>query len=251
MAIEVLAIIQARMGSTRLPGKTLARIEGKPLLEHVINRVRFCESIDKIIVATTMNPEDKEIISVTERMGVETYAGSPEDVLDRFYKAAVLCDGKTIVRITADDPFKDPRIIDEIVEFYLAHQEYDYVSNTVKPTFPIGIDVEVFSFEALERAWQETESVTEREHVTPYIWRNPELFKTRNIENDTQLSHLRWTIDTEEDLVMAREVYRHLYVDGHIFYMQDILELLVGNKGIIEINSGVKQAQMSETKEGV
>ncbi len=241
MAVNVLAIVQARMGSTRLPGKTLIEIEGKPLLEHVINRIRYCKTINKIIIATTIKSEDKAIVRLTEKLQVETYTGSSEDVLDRFYQVASKYGGEVIVRITADDPFKDPNVIDEIVNYFLLHPGINYVSNTIEPSYPVGIDVEVFSYEALKKAWGAAERPREREHVTPYIFCNPGLFKVANYKNSEQLSHLRWTIDTKEDLQMTKEVYNKLYVKGEIFYMEDILQLLHKYPHISDINNGVEQ----------
>ncbi len=241
MAVNVLAIVQARMGSIRLPGKTLIEIEGKPLLEHIINRIRYSKSIDKIIIATTTEPEDKAIVSLAEKLQVETYTGSSEDVLDRFYQAASLFGAKEIVRITADDPFKDPKVIDEIVNYFFSHPELDYVSNTIEPSYPVGIDVEVFSYKALKTSWQEAESPRYREHVTPYILCNPNLFKVANYKYTGQLSHLRWTIDTKEDLQMTREVYKKLYVEDGMFYMDDILKLLSKHTDISDINCNVEQ----------
>ena len=144
MACKVIAIVQARMGSTRLPGKSLIVIEGRPLLEHIVNRVSYSKTIDEIIIATTTEPEDKPIVRLAEKLHVATYTGSSEDVLDRFYQAANLFGGKVIVRITADDPFKDPKVIDEIVNYYFSQSELDYVSNTIEPSYPIGIDVKFF-----------------------------------------------------------------------------------------------------------
>ena len=241
MAINVLAIVQARMGSTRLPGKTLIDIEGKPLLEHVINRIRYSKMIEEIIIATTNEPEDKVIVNMAKKLQVKTYEGSSYDVLDRFYQVARLFKGKVIVRITADDPFKDPKVIDDIVKYFLSHPELNYVSNTIEPSYPVGIDVEVFSYQALKTAWENAKDSAEREHVTPYIIRNPSLFKIANYKSNKQLSYLRWTIDTKEDLQMTKEVYNKLYLKDKIFYMDDILQLLQKYPHISDINSSVKQ----------
>ncbi len=245
MACKVIAIIQARMGSTRLPGKSLIEIEGKTLLEHIINRVRYSKTIDEIIIATTTNQEDKAIVNLVEKLKVKAYTGSSEDVLDRFYQTAIRFGGKVLVRITADDPFKDPKIIDEIVNYFFSHPELDYVSNTIEPTYPIGIDVEVFSFTALEKAWKEAKTMIEREHVTPYIWDNLGLFKIANIKNHANLSHLRWTIDNQKDLEMTRAVYKELYVEDEIFYMDDILQLLKKHTYISDLNSSVEQLSIA------
>ena len=215
-----------RMGSTRLPGKVLIDIEGKPLLEHVIQRVSASKLIQGIIIATTKNEKDKAIISFARQRGISCYSGNEEDVLDRFYRAAGRYNIDIVVRITPDDPFKDPEIIDKVVGYYLSHKdEVDYVSNTMKPTYPEGLDVEVFSFSALEKAWREAKRLSEREHVTPYIWNNPELFRLANVENHEDLSHLRWTLDTEADLKFTREIYARLF-KGQVFLMKDMLSIL-------------------------
>ncbi len=235
----VIAIVQARMGSTRLPGKVLIDIQGKPLLEHVIERLRDSRFIDQIIIATTGNEGDRAIIEFAQSNGLSYYVGSEDDVLDRFYQAAKKFCTDTIVRITPDDPFKDTEVIDKVIGYYLENKDkLDYVSNTIKPTYPEGLDVEVFSFEALEKVWQEARKASEREHVTPYIWNNPELFRLANVESDEDLSHLRWTIDYEEDLRFVREVYARLY-HGQVFFMRDILALLRAEPELAQINQGV------------
>ncbi len=235
---HIVAIIQARMGATRLPGKTLADIDGKPLLAQVIHRVRAARRVEQIVIATTADPRDRAILELALQHGLPAYAGSVHDVLDRFYYAARQAHADIVVRITADDPFKDPQIIDRVVEYLLAHPEFDYVCNTLEPTFPEGLDVEAFSGPALARAWQEAELASEREHVTPYIWNHPDKFLTANLRHEPDLSHLRWTIDYEADLAFAREVYRRL---GHrgLFLMEDILALLEAEPELARINQGV------------
>lgn len=240
--MKVVAIIQARMGSTRLAGKSLAGISGKPLLAHVVERVRASETVEEIIVATSNQPEDEAILQLASQYGVNAYAGSLHDVLDRFYQAARQATADIIVRITADDPFKDPKIIDQIVEYLLSHPELDYVSNTLEPTFPEGLDIEVFTFSALERAWLDARLPSEREHVTPYIWQHSDKFQVANIKHNSDLSHLRWTIDYEEDLQFARSVYSRLRNRG-IFLMNDILALLEAEPELSEINRGVMRSE--------
>ncbi len=233
---NIVAIIQARMGSTRLPGKVLIDIQGKPLLAHVIYRIKEARSINRIAIATTDSGKDKAIIDFAQSQGIPYFIGSEKDVLDRFYQAAKEYGAETIIRITPDDPFKDPEVIDKVVDYYLSHKdEVDYVSNTIKPTYPEGLDVEVFSFNALEKAWQEAKKPSEREHVTPYIWNHPELFRLANIENSEDLSYLRWTLDNEADLKFTQEVYSRLY-HGQVFLMKDILALLRAEPGLVSIN---------------
>jgi len=236
----VVAIIQARMGSSRLPGKTLADLEGKPLLARVIERVLAARLVQRATVATTTNPEDEAILDLARSCGLDAYAGSSNNVLDRFYNAAKHVHADVIVRITADDPFKDPDIIDRIIAVLLENRELDYVSNTIRPTFPEGLDVEAFSFDALERAWKEADIAADREHVTPYMWRHPERFALRNVTNDIDLSNLRWTLDYPEDLVFARQVYG-AFPDGRIFLMKDILELLSERPELSALNAGFER----------
>lgn len=234
----VAAIVQARMGSTRLPGKVLLDIQDKPLLQHVTERVSQSRFIEKVIIATTVDKKDDAIIKFATAHRLPCYRGSENDVLDRFYQAAKQYRVTTIVRITPDDPFKDPEVIDKVVSYYIANQgKLDYVSNSIKPTYPEGLDVEVFSCEALEKAWQEAKKPSEREHVTPYIWGHPELFRVANIENEEDLSRLRWTLDTEADLQFTRAVYARLY-HGQVFLMHEILALLKREPELALINSG-------------
>ena len=237
---HVVAIIQARMGSTRLPGKTLADISGKPLLAHVIERVKAARTIQDIIIATTNQPIDQRILTTATQCGVKGYAGSVNDVLDRYYQAARLVSADIIVRVTADDPFKDPQVIDKVVRYFLDHPNLDYASNTIEPSYPEGLDVEVFLFAALQRAWREAKLPSDREHVTPYIWKNPKKFKLANVKHHEDLSHLRWTIDYEEDLRFAREVYARLYHE-QVFLMEDILALLRQEPELTQINRGIQR----------
>jgi len=228
------------MGSTRLPGKSLAQIAGKPLLEHVVERVRASRTLDEIVVATTTNPQDRAILHLAARCGVQAYAGSEEDVLDRYYEAAKQRTAQTVVRVTGDDPFQDPEVLDKVVKRILGSSDLDYVSNWIEPTYPEGLDVEAFSFEVLERAWLEAKLPSEREHVTPYIWKNPDKFRLANVRHHTDLSGLRWTIDYEEDLWFAREVYARLYHKA-IFLMDDVLELLRTEPELARINQGIER----------
>ncbi|MFC1920729.1 cytidylyltransferase domain-containing protein [Chloroflexota bacterium] len=233
----IAAIIQARMGSTRLPGKVLMDLCGKPVLEHIIDRIKYSRSIDKIIVATTDSEKDKAIITLSRKCGVETFAGSEMDVLDRYYRAASEYEVDTIVRITADDPLKDPEVIDKVINSYFQNNgQIDYASNTIKPTYPLGLDTEVFSLKGLERAWKESDEQYDREHVTPYIWRNPQIFRLHNVTNDEDLSNLRWTLDTDDDLEFMKQIYTALYHEGEIFLMKDILDLLKKNPEMSRVN---------------
>lgn len=216
----IVAIIQARTGSTRLPNKVLADIEGKSMLAHIIERVK-ASSVDKVIVATTTNPQDEPIVDIAKQYGVDYFLGSEHDVLDRYYNAATRFRADSIVRITADCPLIDPHVIDKIVQAYLKGN-YDYVTNVIKRTYPDGLDTEVFSYSALQKAWLEATLPEDREHVTLYVWKRPDLFNHYSVEQDKDLSRLRWTVDTQKDLDFVRDVYKCLGRRG-IFYMEDIL----------------------------
>jgi spore coat polysaccharide biosynthesis protein SpsF len=219
------AIIQARTGSTRLPAKTLRILHDRTLLGHVIERVAAARLIGEIIVATSTNAADDLIEELARRMGIGIFRGSETDVLARYHGAASACGADVVVRVTADDPFKDPEIIDHAVSL-LASGKYDYCSNTIIPTYPEGIDIEAFTFDALDKAHREAVLTSEREHVTPYIWKRPERFRTHNFKNNEDLSGLRWTIDYQDDFEFAQAVYRRLCPSKRIFLMRDVLDLL-------------------------
>lgn len=235
---KVVAIIQARMGSTRLPGKVMTEIAGKPMLYHVINRVKHAKELDYIVIATTNLKEDSQILDFASEMEVRSYAGSENDVLDRYYQAAIMSKADVIVRITADCPLADPNVIDKVVRYYL-NNDLDYVGTSIKPTYPDGIDVEVFSFASLKKAWDEAKLASEREHVTPYIWKNPSIFRIGNIENDEDISYMRWSVDEQCDLEFLREIYNRLYAKDTLFYMEDVLDLLMKNPELMNINKGI------------
>jgi spore coat polysaccharide biosynthesis protein SpsF len=235
---KIIAIFQVRIGSTRLPGKVLIEIENKTLLQHVIDRVKRSNYIDEIILATTTNPQDRQIVEYAQNHNFQYFRGNEEDVLDRFYQCAKTFSAGVIVRITPDDPFKDPGVIDQAIKVFCdADGALDYVSNTIIPTYPIGLDIEVFSFAALEKAWIEGKKPSEREHVTPYIWNHPELFRIKNFTYATDLSDNHWTLDTEKDLLFTKEVYSRLYRKNPFFTMMDILSVLQKEPELRKINS--------------
>lgn len=231
----VKGIVQARMNSTRLPGKVMKEIVGKPLLKHVIERVSASKRMKGIVIATSINPVDDVIEAFARENKIPFFRGSENDVLDRFYQVARVFRIDVIVRITADDPFKDPQIIDKAIEIFESGS-FDYVTNTLPPTYPIGLDVEVFSYYALERAWKEAKRPSEREHVTPYIWKHPDKFRIKNFGIKKDLSYLRWTLDDEKDLEFTIEIYKRLYQKKKIFLMKDILALLKDNPAFSKIN---------------
>lgn len=235
---KIVAIVQARMGSTRLPGKVMKEIVGKPMLWHVINRVKHTEELSDVVIATTNLKEDTQILDLASEMEVKSYAGSESDVLDRYYQAAIMSEADVIVRITADCPLADPNVIDKVVKYYRIN-DFDYVSTSIIPTYPDGIGAEVFSFSTLERAWKEAILTSEREHVTPYLWKNPQIFSIKNLENDEDLLDLRWSVDEERDLKFIREIFKKLHDKNKIFYMEDVLDLLKKCPELMDINKGI------------
>ena len=196
--MKAAAVIQARRGSTRLPDKVLLKLGDRTVLEHVISRASVARSISNVIVATTVNKEDLKIVNLVSRKEVSVYCGSQEDVLDRYYQAAQLFKLKHIVRITADCPVIDPGIIDKVVSLHF-RTKADYCSNILVPTFPDGLDVEIFSFKTLESAWKKARLRSEREHVTPYIRKHDKMLKLVSHLNKINLSHHRWTLDEQAD----------------------------------------------------
>lgn len=208
--MNTVAIIQARMGSTRLPGKMLLDIAGKPAVAHVVERAKAAARIDRVVLATTTASADDALAAWAATAGVPVFRGSEHDVLDRYYECAKANGADAVVRLTGDCPLLDPAVVDAVIACYW-EAACDYVSNIHPPTYPDGLDTEVFSFAALERAWKEAKLPSEREHVTPYIWKHPELFRTKNYELRTTdkaaaVSTERWTLDTPEDLEFLRRV---------------------------------------------
>ena len=229
-------IIQARMGSSRLPGKVLMKSgNGIPLLYHVINQLRHCSKVKNLVIATTTNQEDDEIEKFADNNSVNVFRGSEKDVLDRYFQCAKKYSFSTIVRITSDCPLIDPQIVDKVIERFFSGN-YDYATNTLIRTFPIGTDAEVFSFSALETAWKNAQLPSEREHVTPHL-RNKGNFKTINVENDTNISNLRLTVDRIEDFELINEILNNLSINP--IHLENILELFSRKPELIEINKHI------------
>lgn len=245
--MKVLGIVQARMGSTRLPNKVLMNIMDKPLLWHMIYRLKHSKEITQLIIATSTNKIDDPIEIFCSSIDIECFRGSENDVLSRFYYAAIKYGGDIIARFTGDCPLIDPLISDDVIKTHIASSG-DYSSNTLKRTFPRGLDTEVFSFRVLEKAFNNANKEYEREHVTPYIYENPKLFKLINLEAKGKLRRpdIRITVDTKEDLKLVREIYSQLYKPNQIFYTEDIIKLLNKNPRLLEINKNVKQKQLKE-----
>lgn len=229
-------IIQARMGSSRLPGKILKEILGKPVLWHVINRVSKSKYIDDVIVATTNNLEDNVVETYCIDNNIKYFRGSEDDVLDRYYKCAKKYSCKNIVRITSDCPLHDALVIDKVIEKYLS-EEYDYVSNTFEYTYPDGLDVEVFSFNILEEAWEISIYSSEREHVTPFI-KNNDKYKKINVISDKKYPVYRLTLDSIEDYELINKVYNYFGKDD--FSLDETVDFLYNHPEILKLNENHK-----------
>lgn len=221
----ITAVIQARIGSSRLPKKVLLDLEGKTVLDRVIERVKAARKIENIVIATTVEKRDLEIAGFCAKNGYSVYCGSENDVLDRFYQAARLFNASHIVRVTSDCPMIDPSVIDNVIDLHLKNGS-DYTSNVLKETYPDGQDVEIFTFGALKKAWESASMTSEREHVTPYIRNHSEIFKLSNLEFSEDLSSKRWTLDQAEDYEFIKRVYAALYRKNHLFGIRDILALI-------------------------
>ena len=242
--MSVNAIIQARCGSTRFPNKVFALIDGKPLLWHVVNRLKYATKIDDIIVATTVSEKDDKIEEWCKENNVYCFRGSEENVLNRYYSASEAFPSDYVVRITADDPFKEPKVIDAVIT-KLIEEGYDHVTNNLPPSFPEGLDCEAFKKSALDRSEKEAETAFEREHVTQYIYHHPEIFKIGNVSNGENLSYLRWTVDKDVDFEMVKAVYAHRNsANKGILLMDEILDILKANPEIEKINSEVERSAM-------
>lgn len=249
--MKTVAIVQARMGSSRLPGKVLVRIAGKPMLFRVIERVSAAQRVGKVVVATTTAHEDDVLVArLLEEGCCEVFRGSINDVLERFYGCAEKYSADVVIRVTADDPLKDPQIIDHAINMIASNPDLDYCSNTIEPTYPEGLDIEVIRFSALARAHYEAQLPSEREHVTPYIWQHAELFRTCNFRYERNLSDWRWTVDKPEDLDFMEIVFKHF--DGQpLVRYQDVIAWLDDHPQIRQVNAKtirnegyIKSAQM-------
>jgi spore coat polysaccharide biosynthesis protein SpsF len=240
--MKVVAIIQARMNSTRLPGKILYTVLDKALLTYQIERVKRARLIDEIIVATTTNEGDEPIVELCRELGLSYYRGSELDVLSRYYEAATAIGASIIVRLTSDCPVIDPYTVDRVIAHYIFHsKEVDYVSNVLKRSYPRGMDTEVFSIEALRIAHHETTLQHDREHVTPYMYNHPERFRLESIRYASNQSHHRWTVDTLEDFQLITKLIETLYPTKPNFTLEDMLALMQKHPQWFEINAFVQQ----------
>ena len=236
---SVTAIIQARMGSSRLPGKVLRPLAGRPMLGRIVDRVRSCPAVARVVVATSDRDGDEPIRRFCETSGIDCFAGSELDVLDRFHRAAVAYHGDPLIRITADCPLVDPGLLGKLIALF-AEGRYDHVGVATgagalflgQGRFPDGLDAECFSAAALERAAHEATSGPDREHVTPYIWRHTDLFRCGQLTSPVDYSPLRWTVDNEADFALIANIYAALDAPGRVFGMEDVLRYLAAHPEI-------------------
>lgn len=236
----ILAILQARYSSTRLPGKILKDILDQPMLLHQINRINKSKLIDKLVVATSNDISDDIVEKRLVSSNIDIFRGSLDDVLDRYCQCALKYNPDYIVRITGDCPLIDWNIIDMVIKKHI-DEGNDYTSNTLEPTYPDGLDVEVMNFAALKKAWANAKLPSEREHVTPYIYKNQDLFKLGCLKNSEDLSELRWTVDEPEDFIFVKAIYEMIYIDKQHFTFDDILKVLKKNPEFSRINSKFKR----------
>lgn len=242
--MNVIAIVQARMGSTRLPGKVLCALGRHTALACVIKRVQRFRNIDSLVLATTTERADDAVVTEAERYGAAVFRGDENDVLSRYYLAARQTHADVIVRITADCPLIDQEVSDHTIQQFL-HYRPDYASNALQRTYPRGLDTEVMTFVALERAWKSATKPYERVHVTPYLYQNADLFRLLSVKGETDYSSCRWTLDTTEDLEFLREVFGRF--GGSIdFTWRDVLALLRREPELAQKNSHIRQKALHE-----
>ena len=243
--MKTVAIIEARMTSTRLPGKHMLPVFGKPMLELLIERLKRANVLDQIVVATTQNSMDDVIEELAHRLGVGCFRGSEPDVLDRVLRAAHANEADVIVEITGDCPLIDPTIIDQVVRIYQKNI-FDYVSNVQKMTYPIGMDVQVFSTVVLERVARLTQDPIDHEHVSLYIYEHPEIFSLFYLESDLPEKYwnLRLTLDTQEDFQLIKAIYELLYPQNPAFTLYDIVDLLEKRKDLLKLNRHIQEKKV-------
>jgi spore coat polysaccharide biosynthesis protein SpsF len=245
--MNVVLITQARMSSTRLPGKVMLQVQNKPLLAYHLERLERVTLADRVVVATSTNSADDLIAQFCRDRGVYFFRGDELDVLSRYYMCAKAYAADVIVRVTSDCPVIDPDIIDRVIAEYLAHRDHvDYVSNVQTRTFPRGMDTEVFSFEALQDAYVHATAPLEREHVTPYIYRREHKYKLLSVTDIEDASSYRLTVDTEDDFRLISQVLEKLYAKNPNFTLQDMIELFSYHPELLQINQLVRQKELGE-----
>lgn len=249
--MKVTAIIQARMGSARLPGKVMMDIAGKPMLGHIVERLEKCRRLDEIIIATSDLPEDKVLLKFAKDKGYAISTGSVHDVLLRYLKVAGEAKTDYVVRICADCPLIDPEVVDEIIKKHLGSKNVDYTSNCIKRTFPIGLDTEIFHTEVLEKEARLAKEGYHREHVTIFIREHPEIFVLQNVEAKGILRKpdFRLTVDTIEDMQLIRQIYSELYNGRDIVDMKEVIRLFERKPELAKINEYITQKSEREVDE--
>jgi spore coat polysaccharide biosynthesis protein SpsF len=242
--VKIVAIIQARMGSTRLPGKVLLDLGGNNVLARVVRRVRRSRLINDVVIATTHDSRDDVIVAECRRLAVECFRGEELNVLDRYYRAALTAEAGAVVRITSDCPLIEPEVSDKVIQAFL-DQTPDYASNTLTRTYPRGLDTEIMTFDALLRAWEKAQRDYQRVHVTPYLYENPDQFKVVQVTAENDFSEHRWTLDTPEDLAFLRTVYSRMG-NGDDLYWRDLLSLLEREPELVEMNRHITMKALRE-----
>ena len=237
---KIVTVIQARMGSTRLPGKVMLPLAGKPLIIRMQERISLSRYAGEIVIAITDDESDDQLFKLCKQNNLNIFRGHSLDLLDRHYKAAKEYNAELVIKIPSDCPLIDPEIIDKVIQYYISNRDkFDFVSNLHPPTYPDGNDVEIMSFKVLENAWINAKKDFEREHTTPYIWENPDKFRIGNLVWETgfdySMTH-RFTIDYKEDYEFIKKVYDELYEDNNRFGLKDILALLAKKPEIKKIN---------------
>lgn len=240
--MKTVAIVQARMSSSRLPGKIMRPILGKPLLELLVERLKRASRVDEVVIATTTNDSDDQVESLTRRLGIGCFRGSEHDVLDRVLGAAHASQADVIVEITGDCPLIDFQVIDKLVTVYQSNG-FDYVANVLKRTYPRGLDTQVFATSVLEEVARLTDDPVDHEHVSLYIYEHPERFKLHNVESDLPEEYwdFRLTVDTAEDFELVRRIYEELYPANPAFTIQDIVSLFQRQPALRNINQHISQ----------
>jgi spore coat polysaccharide biosynthesis protein SpsF (cytidylyltransferase family) len=244
--VKTVLIVQARMGSSRLPGKVLMDLAGRPMLDRVLRRARRATLLDDAVLATSTLPQDDPVAAQGRSLGVDVFRGDAEDVLDRFRAAAMTRRADTVVRVTADCPLIAPDLIDAVVTaFRKAAPPVDFASNTLRRTYPRGLDVEVATMAALDRAWREADKPAERAHVFPYVYGHPEIFRLENVAGEEDVSAMRWTVDTEDDLRFVRSVYEGFSGDDGMSW-REVAGWLKARPEVLALNRHVRQKGMDE-----
>jgi spore coat polysaccharide biosynthesis protein SpsF len=243
--LKIVAIIEARMGSRRLPGKIMRPILGKPMLELLIERLKRSQRLDEIIVATTENPLDDVVENLTQRLSISCFRGSENDVLDRVLRAARSVNADIIVEITGDCPLIDPNIVDDLIDIYLANK-FDYVSNILQWTFPDGFDTQIFSTAVLEKVEQLTQDPSDREHVSLFIYTHPEYFTLHNVESPLpEYWNLKFSVDTLEDFNVISSIFKELYPKNPTFGLYDVIDLVKRNHELNKMIRRIPPKQIS------